>query len=85
MDAQNWEQAPEHGDLQRLVDALFATEKRANRLDALILAQAHDLSDDLIEVVGLLPPMSMTRVQFCDQINSTLAAHGWGRRYGIVS
>lgn len=85
MDAQNWEQAPEHGDLQRLIDALFATEKRANRLDALILAQAHDLSDDLIEVVSLLPPMSMTRPQFCDQINSTLAAHGWGRRYGIVS
>ena len=85
MDAQNWEQAPEHGDLQRLVDALFATEKRANRLDALILAQAHGLSDDLIEVVGLLPPMSMTRAQFCDQINPTLAAHGWGRRYGIVS
>ena len=85
MDAQNWEQAPEHGDLQRLVDALFATEKRTNHLDALILAQAHDLSDDLIEVVSLLPPMPMTRAQLCDQITSTLAAHGWGRRYGIVS
>lgn len=85
MTTQNWEPASEHGDLQRLVDTLFATDKRVNRMDALILAQAHDLSDDLIEVVSLLPPMSLTRPQFCDQLNSTLAAHGWGRRYGIVS
>lgn len=73
-----------HGDLQRLVDALFADSKRADRLDALVLAQAHDLNEDLIEVVGLLPPMPLNRAQFCDQINSTLAAHGWGRKYGIV-
>ncbi|MDJ1121246.1 hypothetical protein QJ043_01360 [Olsenella sp. YH-ols2217] len=76
--------AESHGDLQRLVDALFAHDKRADRLDALVLAQAHDLDEDLLEVVSLLPPMPMNRVQFCDQVNSTLAAHGWGRRYGIV-
>lgn len=82
--AQDWEQAPDHGDLQRLVDALFAENKRADRLDALVLAQAHDLSQDLVDVVSLLPPMAMNRARFCEQLNSTLAARGWGRRYGIV-
>ncbi|MEY8437258.1 hypothetical protein AAK967_05895 [Atopobiaceae bacterium 24-176] len=67
------------------MDLLFANEKRADRLDALVLAQSHDLSADLVEVVSLLPPMALSRPQFCDQINSTLAAHGWGRRFGIVS
>ena len=83
--SETWQESPEHGELQRLVDLLFATETRAHRLDALVLAQSHDLSEDLVEVVSLLPPMGLTRPQFCDQINSTLAAHGWGRRYGIVS
>ena len=54
--SETWQESPEHGELQRLVDLL-----------------------------SLLPPMGLTRPQFCDQINSTLAAHGWGRRYGIVS
>jgi hypothetical protein len=79
------EPAPDAGELQRLVDALFASTKHATRIDALVLAQAFDLSSDLMSVVERLPPGRMNRAQLAEQLNCTLTARGWGRYYGIVS
>lgn len=76
--------ADEHGDLQRLIDALFRTNARATRLDLILQAEARDLHEDLIEIVSLIPPGTYTRQRMCDQLNSALAAHGWGRVYGTV-
>lgn len=73
------------GELQRLVDALFSSAKRVDRLDAVVLASTNDLEPDLLEIVNLLPPKKMTRAQMTDQLNSSLAAHGWAKRFGIVS
>lgn len=73
------------GELQRLVDALFSGAKRVDRLDAVVLAKTNDLEPDLLEIVNLLPPKTMTRAQMTDQLNSSLAAHGWAKRFGIVS
>lgn len=73
------------GELQRLVDVLFSGAKRVDRLDAVVLAKTNDLEPDLLEIVNLLPPKTMTRAQMADQLNSSLAAHGWAKRFGIVS
>lgn len=73
------------GELQRLVDALFSGAKHVDRLDAVVLAKTNDLEPDLLEIVNLLPPKTMTRAQMTDQLNSSLAAHGWAKRFGIVS
>ncbi|MBQ9057827.1 MAG: hypothetical protein IJ125_01430 [Atopobiaceae bacterium] len=76
----------EFGELQGVVDSVFSANQRmVSRLDVIICAEANDLSDDLLEVVGLLPPGHYTRARLCDQLNSTIAARGWGRSHGIVS
>ena len=36
------------------------------------------------EIVNLLPPGYYDRQSLCDQLNSALAAHGWGAVYGTV-
>ena len=64
-------QAEEFGDLQRLVDGLFYDRHAIDRLD-------------LMEIVNLLPPGYYDRQSLCDQLNSALAAHGWGAVYGTV-
>ena len=61
-------QAEEFGDLQRLVDGLFYDRHAIDRL----------------EIVNLLPPGYYDRQSLCDQLNSALAAHGWGAIYGTV-
>lgn len=77
-------QAEEYGDLQRLVDGLFAGRQTIDRLDLIVQAEILDLSPDLIEIVNLVPPGTYDRPRLCDQINSALAAHGWGATYGTV-
>ena len=72
-------QAEEFGDLQRLVDGLFY-----DRLDLIVQAEILDLAPDLMEIVNLLPPGYYDRQSLCDQLNSALAAHGWGAVYGTV-
>ena len=67
-------QAEEFGDLQRLID----------RLDLIVQAEILDLAPDLMEIVNLLPPGYYDRQSLCDQLNSALAAHGWGAVYGTV-
>ncbi|MGI6105334.1 MAG: hypothetical protein ACOYD7_03965 [Raoultibacter sp.] len=78
------EKSPHFGALQTLVDALYQEEEVIRRLDAILLAEAYDLPDDLREVVELLPPGRYTRPRFCDQVNSSIAGHGWGYVYGTV-
>lgn len=77
-------QAEEFGDLQRLVDGLFADRKTVDRLDVVVQAEILDLAPDLMEIVNLMPPGTYDRQRLCDQINSALAAHGWGATYGTV-
>ena len=48
------------------------------------MAESYDLPPDLIEVVELLPPGTYNRQRLCDQINSSIAGHGWGYVYGTV-
>lgn len=77
-------QAEEFGDLQRLVDGLYTGRETIDRLDLVVQAEILDLSPDLMEIVNLLPPGAYDRQRLCDQINSALAAHGWGATYGTV-
>lgn len=77
-------QAEEFGDLQRLVDGLFTDHKAIDRLDLIVQAEIMDLASDLMEIVNLLPPGVYDRQALCDQLNSALAAHGWGAMYGTV-
>lgn len=77
-------QAEEFGDLQRLVDGMFIGRETVNRLDLVVQAEVLDLADDLMEIVTLLPPGTYDRQRLCDQLNSALAAHGWGSTYGTV-
>ena len=37
-----------------------------------------------MEIVNLLPPGYYDRQSLCDQLNSALAAHGWGAIYRTV-
>ena len=84
----SWENASSMGEpsrLQPLVDALFADKPFAKQMDLILLADAFDLDDDLLEVVGLLPPGFYLREEMCDQLNSIITAHGWGMTVGTVS
>ena len=77
-------QAEEFDDLQRLVDGLFYDRRAIDRLDLIVQAEILDLAPDLMEIVNLLPPGCYDRQSLCDQLNSALAAHGWGAVYGTV-
>ena len=77
-------QSEEFGELQRLVDGLYAGRAQVDRLDLVVQAEILDLSADLLEIVNLLPPGVYERQRLCDQLNSALAAHGWGGTYGTV-
>ena len=76
--------AEEFGDLQRLVDGLFYDRHAIDRLDLIVQAEILDLAPALMEIVNLLPPGYYDRQSLCDQLNSALAAHGWGAVYGTV-
>ena len=77
-------QADEYGELQRLVDSLYSNKHEIDRLDLVVQAEILDLPADLMEIVTLLPPGIYERSRLCDQLNSPLAAHGWGSLYGTV-
>ena len=62
------------------VDGLFYDRHAIDRLDLIVQAEILDLAPDLMEIVNLLPPGYYDRQSLCDQLNSALAAHGWGRR-----
>ena len=69
--AANIQRSDHYGELQNVVDALFAEE-------------AADLPEELLEVVRLLPPSTFTRQRLCDQLNSSIGGHAWGQVYGTV-
>ena len=77
-------QSEDFGELQRLVDSLFTGRETVQRLDVVVQAETLDLADDLMEIANLLPPGTYSRARLCDQVNSALAAHGWGGLYGTV-
>lgn len=77
-------QSEDFGELQRLVASLFTGRETVQRLDVVVQAETLDLADDLMEIVNLLPPGTYSRARLCDQVNSALAAHGWGGLYGTV-
>lgn len=70
--------------LQRLVESLYADSRTVARLDVIIRAEALDLPEELIGIVGLLPPGRYPRQALADQLNSALKGHGWTGRYGTV-
>ena len=77
----------DYGELQQLVDALYrevGPSGSVSRIDVIMRAEIDDLSDDLREVVDLLPAGRYKRGRLCDQLNSILTAHGWGLVYGTV-
>lgn len=76
----------EYGELQRLVDALYAVNpsRAVSRMDVIVRAEVDDLGEDLMEVVELLPGGSYRRRRLCDQLNSIITAHGWAYLYGTV-
>lgn len=76
----------EYGELQRLVDALYAVNpsQAISRMDVIVRAEVDDLGDDLMEVVKLLPAGKYKRYRLCDQLNSIITAHGWAYLYGTV-
>lgn len=81
------EPSPDFGALQAIVDDLFDDTPRdyeVRRLDVVLSAESNDLPDDLLEVVGLLPPGNYTRARLCDQLNSAIGGHAWGQVYGTV-
>lgn len=71
-------------DMQRLVDSLFRDAIMVTRLDAIIRAEALDMPDDVRAIVALLPPGRYRRTLLCDQVNSAITAHGYGRTMGTV-
>lgn len=74
----------EYGELQRFVNALFASARLVDNLDVQVLAETYDLTDDLLEIVSMLPSGIYERSRLADQLNSALAAHGWTQRFGTV-
>ena len=77
-------QSEAFGELQRLVDSIFLGKHRRGPLDLVVQAEILDLDPDLLEIVSLVPRESMSGSALCDQLNSALAAHGWGSAYGTV-
>ena len=75
----------EHRDaFQRMIDSLYRESKTVTRLDVVLRAEAADLPDEVLGIVNLLPPGRYYRQRLCDQLNSAITAHGWGRTLGTV-
>lgn len=76
----------DYGELQQLVNDVYAMgfSRGVARIDVIERAEINDLSDDLMEVVNLLPAGVYKRQRLCDQLNSIITAHGWAYLYGTV-
>ena len=78
------ERSDSYGEMQRVVDYLFKNTPIVERLDVILAAETFDMCADMREIVELLPPGAYTRIVLCQQINSSIAGHGWGYTYGTV-
>jgi len=74
----------DHESLQRLIETLYRDNGRVLRLDFIVRAELADMTDEVLGIVNLLPPGYYTRTRLCDQLNSAITAHGWGRSLGTV-
>lgn len=74
----------EFGELQRLVEALFAQARKVARIDVLCAVESFDLGPLSTEIARSLPPGSYTRAQLTTQLNSSITAHGWSRSIGLL-
>jgi hypothetical protein len=74
----------DHESLQRLIEELYRRNGRVVRLDVVVRAELADMTEEVLGIVNLLPPGAYTRVRLCDQLNSAITAHGWGRSLGTV-
>lgn len=74
----------DHETLQRLIDTVYAEQARVRRLEFIVRAELADLATDVLDVITLLPPGTYSRDKLCDQLNSAITAHGWGRSLGTV-
>lgn len=75
----------EYGEIQILVNELFASQHTASNLDLIAAADVHDVGYAVREVVDLLPSGPYTRAQMVDQLNSIITAHGWSTLVGTVA
>ena len=75
------------GELQKLVDDLFreSATGTVKRVDLVVRAEVNDLSEEVMEVVDLLPAGTYHRARLSDQLNSIVTAHGWAYLLGTVS
>lgn len=75
------------GELQKLVDDLYreSATGTVKRVDLVVRAEVNDLSEEVMEVVNLLPAGTYRRARLCDQLNSIVTAHGWAYLLGTVS
>ena len=79
--------SPDYGDLQELIEELFRGHPwdfKIERIEVVLRAESFDLSEDLLEIVHLLPPGKYSREQLCVQLNSIIGGHAWGNTYGTV-
>ncbi len=74
----------DHESLQRLIEALFRHDRRVERIHVVVRAELADMTEEVLGIVNLLPPGNYTRTRLCDQLNSAITAHGWGRSLGTV-
>lgn len=74
----------DHETLQRLIETMFAGSTGVSRLEFIVRAELSDIARDVLDVVELLPPGVYSRDRLCDQLNSAITAHGWGRSLGTV-
>ena len=70
--------------MQRMIDSLYRDTVSVSRLDVVVRAEAMDLPDEVRAIVDLLPPGNYRRQRLCDQLNSAIVGHGWGRSLGTV-
>jgi len=70
--------------LQRMLDSLYEESTMVSRLDVIVRAEAMDLPADVRGLIELLPPGTYKRHRLCDQLNSAIVGHGWGRSLGTV-
>ncbi len=70
--------------MQRMIDSLYRDTVSVSRLDVVVRAEAMDLPDEVRAIVDLLPPGAYKRQKLCDQLNSAIVGHGWGRSLGTV-
>lgn len=71
-----------HDSVQRLIETLYRDAVSVRRLDIILRAESWDLPDEVIGIFELLPPGSYLRHRLCDQLNSAIVGHGWGRTLG---